>query len=155
MDSFSISLFEERVFEYTDSQMNLLASIPAKIRSERLTIRRQISNKITSDEIHRAKSLFNDGETRIAGVLAGVALERHLLTLCESSNQELEFGYMDGIASLAQTLSNAGEISNDDQRLLEYLGGIRNNCSHANEGEPEPEEVDRLLTEAEQFIRDN
>lgn len=69
---------------------------------------------------------------RAAGVITGVALERHLITLCESSSEELDFGYMDVITSLAYTLNEAGEITDDDKRSLDYLAGIRDNCSYAS-----------------------
>jgi hypothetical protein len=60
---------------------------------------------------------------------------------------------MDGITSLAQELSNANEINDDEQRKLEYLAGIRNNCSHATDEEPEKREVERLLNQSDEFIR--
>lgn len=155
MNGKDISVFEKRVLEYTDFQLNLLISIPDKIKSEKIRLRRTISNTITSEEIQRSRELFNNGNIRAAGVLGGVALERHLLTLCENCNKNLDFGYMDGISSLAHTLNDGGEITDDDQRLLDYLAGIRNNCSHANDKEPKESEVERLLSESERFIREN
>lgn len=134
-------------------QHTLVKSIPDRVETEQLKARRSVSSNIVTNEVQKAKELFDDGNIRASGVIAGVALERHLLTLCESSEKELDFGYMDGITSLAQELSNANEISDDEQRNLEYLAGIRNNCSHATDEEPEKREVERLLNQSDEFIR--
>jgi hypothetical protein len=134
-------------------QYSLVSSIPSRVETEQLRARRSVSSNIVTNEIQKAKELFDDGNIRASGVIAGVALERHLLTLCESSEKELDFGYMDGITSLAQELSNANEISDDDERNLEYLAGIRNKCSHATDEEPEEREVERLLNQSDEFIR--
>lgn len=134
-------------------QHDIIASIPGRVESEILKAKEQISRKIVTDELQKSKELFDEEHVRAAGVVAGVALERHLLSLCEDSNQVVDFGYMDGISSLAQTLSEAGEIDDDDQRLLDHLSGIRNKCSHASEQEPEKREVERLLNESDEFIR--
>lgn len=134
-------------------QTNLLNSIPARVESESLKAKRAISGDIVSTEVQKAKELFDEGHVRAAGVIGGVALERHLLTLCESAEQELGFDRMYGITNLATTLSSASEISDDDQRLLEYLAGIRNKCSHASDKGPEKREVERMLNDIDEFIR--
>ena len=134
-------------------QIDLVSSIPSRVEARELKVTKQVSNNIVSNEIQKAKELLEDEHTRAAGVITGVALERHLLSLCETSNQELDFGYMDGITSLAQTLSDAGEITDDDQRNLEYLSGIRNNCSHASGEEPKQSAVERMANQADDFIQ--
>ena len=134
-------------------QIALLQSIPERVKTERLKAKKSVSSNIVANEIQKAKELFDDDSIRASGVIAGVALERHLLTMCESSGRELDFDYMDGITSLAQKLSDKNEITNDEQRKLEYLAGIRNNCSHASEKEPNKREVERLLNQTSEFIR--
>ena len=134
-------------------QISLLQSIPERVKTERLKAKKSVSNNIVTNETQKAKELFDDGNIRASGVIAGVALERHLLTMCESSEYELDFDYMDGITSLAQKLSDKNEITDDEQRKLEYLAGIRNNCSHASEEEPDRREVERLLNQSSEFIR--
>jgi len=133
--------------------INIVKSIPDRIASEKLKAKKTISENIVSDEVQKSKQLLDEGHVRAAGVVAGVALERHLLTLCESSEQEIEFDHMDGITSLAQTLSAANEINDDDQRLLEYLSGVRNKCSHASKEDPKKREVERMLDDTDEFIR--
>lgn len=133
--------------------IRVIKAIPNRVEAEELKAKENVSSYMVSEEIQRAKQLFDEDHIRAAGVIGGVALERHLTTLCETSEQDLEFGYMDGISSLATTLSDANEIGDDDQRLLEYLGGIRNKCGHASEEEPEKREVERMLNQTDEFIR--
>lgn len=134
-------------------QRNLLLSIPDRVNSKQLKARRRVSDDIVSDELQRAKSLFEDNHIRAAGVIAGVSLERYLQTLCETSDQNLDFGFKEGISSLGQVLQESNEIDDDDKRLLDYLAGIRNKCSHADEEDPEKTEVERMLKEVDQFIQ--
>lgn len=135
-------------------QKNLLLSIPPKLEAERLKVRRGVSDEIITEELYQAKTLLDDGDIRAAGVVAGVALERHLLTLCEVSSQEMEYNYSDGIRSLAETLYNANEITQTTKGQLEYLADIRNDCAHANEEEPDERDVERLIEQAEDLVRE-
>lgn len=135
-------------------QRNILLSIPSKLETERLKIRKEISDGILTEELYEAKALWDNGNVRAAGVVAGVALERHLLTLCNVSDRNLKYDHSDGIRSLAETLNQAGEISNNKKSQLAYLADIRNDCAHANEGEPDSREVERLINQAEDFVRE-
>lgn len=135
-------------------QKNILLSIPPKLETERLKVRKGISDEIVSEEIYQAKRLWDDGNIRAAGVVAGVAIERHLLTLCEVSDRDLEFNHSDGICSLAETLNQAGEITNTKNSQLGYLSNIRNDCAHANEDEPDMREVERLIQQSEGIVRE-
>ncbi|GGC69787.1 hypothetical protein [Haloferax sulfurifontis] len=134
-------------------QKNILLSIPPKLEVERLKVRKGISDEIISDELYQAKSLWDDGNLRAAGVVTGVALERHLLTLCEVSDRDMDFNYSDGIRSLAETLYLAGEITDTKKGQLGYLAEIRADCAHANEDEPDKREVERLIQQAEDIVR--
>ncbi|MDL0130852.1 MULTISPECIES: hypothetical protein [Halobacterium] len=134
-------------------QEQLINAIPGRIEFRELKATERVSSDLMSEELEKAKRLLNDRDVRAAGVLAGVAIERHLLTLCESSSQELDFDYMDGITTLSHTLSEAGEISDDHHRLLQYLSGVRNKCSHASDEEPKEAEIERMLNQANSFMQ--
>lgn len=134
-------------------QKNILLSIPPKLETERLKVQKTISDEIINEELYRAKSLWDDGDVRAAGVLAGIALERHLLTLCELNEQDLGFGYKDGIRSLAHTLLDAGVLTKKEVSQLGYLADVRNDCAHANEREPEKRDVERLIRQSEDIVR--
>lgn len=134
-------------------QKNLLLSIPPKLETERLKVRKGISDGIITEELYQAKDLWDDGNIRAAGVVAGVALERHLLTLCEVTERDVDYEYSDGIRSLAETLYQAGEITNTKKNQLGYLADVRNDCAHVNEEEPDKREVERLIKQAEDIVR--
>lgn len=134
-------------------QQGMLKAIPRKIEAERLKLKEHISKSVAKDEVQRARDLLDEGLTRASGVTAGVALERHLLTMCEESESELDFQHDNGIASLAQTLYNAGEIEQTTLSSLETLGSIRNDCAHANSQEPNKHKVRRLIEDTDDYIR--
>lgn len=136
-----------------DTQRNTLRAIPNSVESEQLRATKRISERITGDELQYSRDLYEGDHLRAAGVVAGVALERHLMTMCETSGQDLDFGFMDGISALAQTLNEGDLISDDDMRLLDHLSGIRNKCAHPNDDDLSSGEVDRLISEANEFLR--
>ncbi|NGM69176.1 DUF4145 domain-containing protein [Natronolimnobius sp. AArcel1] len=135
------------------TQKGMVNAIPRKIAGERLKAKEQISKSVAKDEVQRAWQLFEEGLLRASGVTAGVALERHLLTLCQESESNLEFSHDDGIASLADVLYKADEIDKTTLNALQTLSTIRNDCAHANQSEPNEHKVRRLLNDTEDYIR--
>lgn len=131
----------------------MLKSIPSKVQVEELRVRKQISKDVAQTELDKARELFNDGETRVSGVIAGVALERYLLMLCENSDEEIDYSYRDGISTLAQKLYEADEIESTAEKHLQHLADIRADCAHANEEDPNEEDVRRLLEDVEDYVR--
>ncbi|SDY51231.1 hypothetical protein [Halobellus clavatus] len=136
-----------------DSQRSMLESIPARVKVEELKVREQVSKNVAQTELDRARQLFDEGELRVSGVLAGVALERYLLMLCENADDEIGYSYRDGISALAQKLYEADEIDSTSQKHLQHLADIRANCAHANEENPAEEDVRRLTEDVEDYIR--
>lgn len=135
-------------------QKNILLSIPPKLETERLKVRKGVSDDIITEELHQSKRLWDEDNIRAAGIVAGVALERHLLTLCETSEQDMTYEHSDGIRSLTETLYDAGMISQTKKGQLEHLADVRNDCAHANEEEPDRREVERLINQAENIVRE-
>jgi len=136
-----------------DSQRSILQSIPSKVRVEELKIRRQISEEVSQSELTTARDLFDEGEIRASGVIAGVALERYLLMKCENASSEISYNYNDGISTLAQKLYEADEIDSTPEKHLQHLADIRADCAHANEENPDSDDVRRLLEDVEDYIR--
>lgn len=134
-------------------QINILRSIPDRVEAEHLRIRKNISEDVTVEELQKSKKLLDDGHIRASGVLAGVALERHLQSICHQSDADIKIHPDDGITSLAQELSDNNFLTDDDLRLLQHLSGLRNKCAHADDESPNNREVERLINEAEEFIR--
>lgn len=136
---------------YFADQRNIVKAIPGKIEVEKLKLRRQISETFSMEELQQARELLDEDLIRAAGVLAGVALERHLQTECDGA--DLQYSHDDGIASLAQTLFSAGEINKTSLSNLETLGQIRNDCTHANPTEPNKHRVGKLIEDTDDYVR--
>ena len=136
-----------------DSLRSILRSVPERVRLRELEVRRQISRNVAQTEIDKARDLFDDGEIRASGVVAGVALERYLLMRCENADEEIEYDYMDGIDALAQKLFENDIIDKSPYQHLKHLSSVRADCAHANEEDPEEDDVERLLDDAEDYIR--
>lgn len=132
-------------------QRNIVKAIPAKVEAEKLSLRRQVSDAFAQDDLLQARDLLDEELNRAAGVVAGVALERHLQTECDEA--ELEYDHKDGIASLAQTLYEAGEINSTTLSNLETLGQIRNDCAHANQEEPNEHKVKKIIDDTDDYVR--
>lgn len=135
-----------------DNQRSILESIPHRIEAEKFSAQKQISTRIEKDELQRAKELFSEDLIRSSGVLAGVALERHLLTACETSERDVQFDRTHSIERLSQSLYEADEIPKENHKQLTYLGSVRAKCAHAGE-QPGSEEVERLINDVEDYIR--
>lgn len=133
------------------SQQSTLNSVPAKIGVQKLKAKHQLSARMVRDEIQRSRELFGDGFIRAGGIVASVALERHLLTMCEESENIDEYSPLHGISRLSQTLYEGEVINKTDWNDLKALASIRETCAHAEE--PEKEAVRRLINEVEEYIR--
>jgi hypothetical protein len=137
--------------DYFAEQRNIVKAIQGKIEAEKLSLRRQISDTFSKDELQQARELLDEELIRAAGVLAGVGLERYLQLECDDA--ELGYDYNDGIASLAQTLYEADEINSTTLSNLETLGQIRNDCAHANQQAPNEHKVRKLIDDTDDYIR--
>lgn len=140
--------------EITDifySQRSTVNSLPAKVEIQKFKAKRQISARMARDEIQRARELFADSFIRSSGVVAAVALERHLLTMCEESDSVTEYKPNHGISRLAQTLYESDVIDKTTWSDLKSLASIRETCAHPED--PGKEAVRRLINDSEEFIR--
>jgi hypothetical protein len=111
-----------------DIQLNILLSIPYVLDSRELDLRKIIAADFIESELDKAEYLYKNNFERCAGVIAGVALERHLQVLCDK--YKIEYKHNDTIEPLAQALSKAGKIDSTELKNFIHLGGIRNDCAH-------------------------
>ena len=132
-----------------DQSIGLLVSLPSEIESKELSLFENITFNFIADEYDQAEYLFKNGFSRAAGVVAGVALERHVHLLAEKNNIEVKVNpptkpkaeFSDYLASLKKA-----DIINEVQRKqLDALYQIRKACAHPEE--PKKEDIDRLIGE--------
>jgi len=129
-------------------QRSILLSIPDVAEIKELNLRRLISADFVETEIEQAEMLFTNGFLRAAGTLAGVALEKHLKTLCDING--VSYKLKDTIEPLAHALYKADMLDIIELKKVQYLASIRNKCSHSND--ITNEEVKSLIAEVKKFV---
>lgn len=142
----------QRTLDVLHIQKSIVEAIPNRIRSERLVSPQHQSKRLLNEELRESKRLLDRGVDRAAGVLAGVALERHLIVMGDSPSEDVSVSNRDGIASLAQTLRDGKVIEESERKQLVYLSEIRNKCAHADGEDPTHDEVSRLVEQVDDFI---
>jgi hypothetical protein len=131
-----------------DIQIGILSSIPDVIEVKEMNLRKLISADFVESELEEAEVLFNHKYIRGAGALAGVALEKHLKTICEINN--VEYKFKDTIDPLATKLYTNDHLDKSEFKKIQYLASIRNKCDHPDE--ITREEVKELIEGAKKFI---
>jgi hypothetical protein len=117
-----------------DCQRNIVNSIPDVVEVRGIDLLAAISNDLINSELDCAEHIFKKDKThdyclRIAGILAGIALERHLKTRCE-----LELGSLPErptLSPLIIALYTAKKITLNQKKYLEAIATTRNDCAHA------------------------
>jgi len=125
------SILVDRFRERLEIQRSILCSIPDLVKIKELQLREIISADFVDREIEEAEFLFRNKNYRAAGALAGVALEKHLQTLCDK--YEIEYKKTDTIGPLSQKLYDHKKMEKSQMRLVQYLGDIRNKCDHPDD----------------------
>ncbi|BBL68407.1 hypothetical protein [Methanoculleus chikugoensis] len=130
-----------RVFEI---QRSILLSVSDVIGIERINLRELISSDFIDREVDGADCLCRTGHPRAAGVLARVALERQLRTLCDRYG--LEYRKEDGIEPLMQRLYENDCIDLTQLGTIRHLAEIGEKCGHAGNvtGDEVRASIDRL-----------
>ncbi|KDE54883.1 hypothetical protein [Methanoculleus sp. MH98A] len=135
-----------RVFEI---QRSILLSVSDVLGIERINLRELISSDIIDREIGEADCLCRMGHPRAAGVLAGVALERQLKTLCDRYG--LEYQKKDAVEHLVQRLYENDCLDLTQLRTIRHLAEIREKCDHASD--VTGDEVGELIERLREFMQ--
>jgi len=132
-------------------QIDLLSSLSGEVEARESSYLSALSSAYVDDEYGQAEELLANGYVRAAGVVAGVAMERHARLLARSHNVALtpnppskqKADFSDTI----YCLKRAGVITEVQRRQFESLYGIRTDCAHVNRPEPQQGDVKRLVEE--------
>ena len=90
---------------------------------------------------------------RAAGSLAGVILENHLQKVMQNHN--IKIMKKDPTISDMNNLLKSNEVYDlQTWKKVEYLGSIRNLCSHKKEREPKRDEVEDLISGVNKIIKE-
>lgn len=136
---------------YFDKQIAILNSVVPRSEISEMKFRKQVKENLALEEVERAQRLFEDDLIMPAGVLAGVALERHLKTLMDE-REEIESNFDVDIGEAADQLYDNGIISNTKKKELIHYAGVRNDCAHSDE-EIDEIQVEKMIDSVNDFIR--
>lgn len=112
-----------------------------------------VSGSSSNEPTFEAKALFRAGYFPAAGAIAGVVLERHLKTLCQSQVPPLTPS-SSTINPLNQALRAANVYDLTQFRRIEVMADIRNRCDHSVTNPPTKEDVWDLIEGIDKLIRD-
>ena len=133
-------------------QVSIVESIPKRKKVSSMKFRKEVKESLAKDEVVRAKKLFDEDLTRASGVLAGVALERHLKTMIEELPLNDSEMPEQKISSFAQKLRDEGVLSEDKRKKIVHLSDLRNSCVHAEKKMPDIRDIERMLDDVDDFI---
>lgn len=138
----------EQFINRFEIQRSILTAIPYIAKIKEIKLREIISADFVDREIEEAELLFKKGHHRAAGALAGVALERHLKTLCDK--YQIDYQKKDTIEPLVEKLYNKSKIEISQMKNIQYLASIRDKCDHP--AEVEKSEIKELIERVKKFV---
>lgn len=138
------------VFALYTLQENILKSAKELIDSVLYELENKIQYNFFMDELHSAEELLKKKYIRPAGVIAGVALESHLKTVCKNHNIALKS--KDTLGKFIEYLRKENVIDFILERKLQLLGDTRNLCAHSKDREASIDEVSHLIFETKKII---
>jgi len=132
----------------------LLIAVAEEIESRELPLKTQLSFAVSADEFDRASELVNssggdEALLRAGGVVARVALERHLWTVVDSYGLAVAKNpptkKKADTQDLLTTLVKASVVTPIQKSEMDSLFTIGNNCAHPKEAVIK-EDVERLIS---------
>ena len=139
------------IFSKLHNQINILESLETRIESVFSDVRGVILSDIFDKELEEAKKLLKIN-IRAAGSLAGVVLESHLAKVAQN--------HLVTLSKKDPTISDFNDVLKQKNvydvpvwRKIQYLGDIRNLCSHKKETEPNMDQVKDLINGVNELIK--
>ncbi|CAI3947949.1 unnamed protein product [Commensalibacter communis] len=142
----------ETVIPHFQQQLSILKATKEMLSSTLLDLKALVQADLFDSEIDIAKELAKKGFFRAAGAICGVVIEKHLLTLCQNHNIEIDKKHPT-ISDLCEPLKKEEIISQPDWRSIQFCADIRNLCCHNKEQEPTEEQVDDLIDGTDKIIK--
>ncbi|CAI3951644.1 hypothetical protein [Commensalibacter communis] len=133
-------------------QLSILKATKEMLSSTLLDLKALVQADSFDSEIDIAKELAKKRFFRAAGAICGVIIAKHLLTLCQNHNIEIDKKHPT-ISDLCEPLKKEEIISQPDWRSIQFCADIRNLCCHNKEQEPTEEQVDDLIDGTDKIIK--
>ena len=133
------------------NQVQIIASLSSRVESVLQDVTGHLFTEIQDSELAAATKLKKVSR-RAAGALAGVVLERHLQRVAK--NHKIPIRKKDPtIFDLNDPLKQKNVYDLRIFRKIQYLGDIRNLCTHEKGREPTDEQVEELLSGVSSVIK--
>ena len=133
------------------NQVQIIVSLSSRVESVLQDVTGHLLAELQDSELAAAAKL-KKVSIRAAGALAGVVLERHLQRVAK--NHKITIRKKDPtISYLNDPLKEKKIYALPIYRKIQYLGDIRNLCTHQKDKEPTDEEVDELLSGVNSLIK--
>ncbi|EKT4479198.1 hypothetical protein QEL91_004941 [Pseudomonas putida] len=131
-------------------QVAIVEAIKRRFESSLFEIKQTVQADLFDSELESAEHLLKAGYTRAAGVIAGVVLEGHLKEIRDKRDLGKA---LKTITPIIDKMKSEGVVELPQYRHLQYLGDIRNKCSHKSGAEPTTDEVSDLITGTKKVIK--
>ena len=133
------------------NQIALLRAAQLALDSVLLDLRSTLQAGLFDSELDAALSLLKNGYLRGGGAMAGVVLERHLMSVCEDRGLSVRKPVT--IAKLNEALKKAGVLDLSEWRRIQLLGDLRNKCGHQKHADPTKDDVTELIDGVAKVIK--
>lgn len=137
----------------------LVSAVEAEILSRELPVKTELSYEVAATEFDTARQMLDEGKAyevfiRASGMIARVALERHLFTVADARSLTIAMNppskkHPDA-SDVVNTLSKAGVITPVQRSHIEALLAVANNCAHPT-GRVVEGDVERLIRQRKQL----
>jgi hypothetical protein len=124
-------------------QYNIVEALARTFESTLFDIRTLVHADLLDDELGAAEELNKKGFQRGAGAVAGVVLEAHLSTICDTHKKKPAKNAT--ISTLNDLLKKDEVIDTPTWRFIQHLGDLRNKCDHKTDEDPTKDQVKELI----------
>lgn len=135
-----------------EQQLSIVKSARQRFKSSLFDIRQLVTADLFDSEIEAARVLAKAKFHRAAGAICGVILEKHLALVCQNHNIKIS-KKNPTISDFNDELKNSGVIDTAQWRADQFLGDIRNLCSHNKSSEPTKDQVNDLIGGVDKVLK--
>ncbi len=126
-----------------EQQLQIVESARGRFESSLFDIKAMAQADLFDNELDAAIELNKMGFARGAGAIAGVVLEGHLATVCQTHSVTIS-RKKPTLSDFYEALKSENIIDQATWRFIQHLGDVRNKCDHKG-NDPTRDEVDDLI----------
>ncbi|MET8996490.1 hypothetical protein [Amycolatopsis sp. NPDC004169] len=139
-------------FPKFQQQVRIVQGLQARFESTLYDLKTVLQADLFDHEIDAAGELLKRGFYRAAGALAGVVIESHLSEVARHHGVAMR-KKAPTISDFNDSLKQADVIDVATWRKIQYLGDLRNLCSHNKDKEPGIEEASELIEGVSKLVK--